>query len=608
MAPRYLLTRDFSDSDGLVSYSPHWVLGFARYANPITYDPVKRASVTKDLSFAYLEKDPLIVDDRGDCTSITVSASKGSHNMAMQATLLDSGTKYLNEVLPGDWVVAYMVYSEDELHKISDALSKKTKMNDWNSGLKFIGRVEGLQKTVTVAADGRTTSAYSLSCVAFKEFDAAVMYYPEMSKEYGIADSMEKFGPQVSNMIRGKECDERGALDPNTLIPRLMTVIFGHGAWAGIEFREGQALAPNVAYIVPKTVCSWLGVNTSKGNFSDLMRVLIGIQKYSTPAATTNDNAQPGSLFWPDGAKEAAEGYACPFKLMGSFPQEVVPQTTTTPWSFITNYVGAPVNEALVTLRPDTNGDIFPFFTVRQTPYTSEVGQQFSLEEFQIEQSAMEQKNSYEAPWLTATSHVVAPWATRLPTTRFLELPRWVVHDSMLNESSFGRSDTLRQNLVYVYGTGPGVAFDQYDQFIRSGPVLDQLDILRNGIRPYMPSVNCYISSLIRTPTDWRELMADIVMGQHLTLSGSMSVFGIRSPIAPGDNVEFQGVVYHIENVSHACSISPDGQRSFTTRLAVARGLVDKNATAGSSEERAASFPNTNSTDPEGPPLGITKD
>jgi hypothetical protein len=625
MAPRYYLAEDFGPND-MVSYSPHWVLAFARFANPITYDPTTRKSVNTDPSFAYEERDPqnpLIIDDQGDCVSLSVSADKDSHTASMQATLLDKGTKYLNELLPGDWVVAFMVYSENEMRALRKALAARTKVNTWHSGLKFVGRVHTVQKTVSVAPDGQHRSAYSLSCVAFSEFDSTVLYYPQLAYQGDSAFvSMDRFAPLISSMVRGENSDEHGALDPNRIIPKLMTSLFGLGAWSNqnsglapqAHGDTPKALTPNEAYIIPETMAKWFGVGNSKSKFSDLMQVLVGVQKYSAKTYTDNLCDQPngGGLFWPDDAKTGKDGgFLCRFPLSGTFSATEIPPTTTTVWSFISAYIASPVNEGFVTLRPHINGDIFPFFTVRQTPYTSEVGLQFTLEDFQAEEGATTRRNQPQKTKKNAKKGpppARTPVFRRMPTTRFLELPRWVVPDSIMTEASVGRSDAMRQNLVYVYGTGPGVAVDEYNQFISSPPVTDRLDIMRNGIRPYMPSVNCFLVQALMVPIDWREVMSDIVMGQHLTLSGSLATYGIRSPIAPGDNVEFQGVVYHIQGLSHTCSISAEGQRSFTTRMSLSRGSVDRGAEKGTFAERSRSLPNTKSTDSEGSYVGVTKD
>jgi hypothetical protein len=55
-------------------------------------------------------------------------------------------------------------------------------------------------------------------------------------------------------------------------------------------------------------------------------------------------------------------------------------------------------------------------------------------------------------------------------------------------------------------------------------------------------------------------------------LNGTCSTVGIAAPIVPGDNLEYDGVVYHIESVSHSCSVSPNGVRHFITQLSLTHG------------------------------------
>jgi len=626
MAAKYFLNRDFSDtseSDECISISPHWVLGFARYANPITYDPAKRASTTDDRSYAYQERDVLVVDDLGDCVSLTIDAQKDAHTMSLQANFIDSGTKYLNEILPGDWMVAYIVYSLDEAQAISMALARGRKMNHWHSGLKFLGRVQAVQKQVQVSARGAIQSIYSVSGVAFSEFDSAIMYYPQQTFTQDIAPSMAGFGLSVHNMMTTASVESGGGFDTNVLIPDVMQAIFGRGAWSalGQASNTSQPIAPNLAYIVPRTVCRWLGLEGDHGTFADLMRILIGIQKYATPERASNVTVEPGRLFWPDKAVSKDNAYRCPLPVMGVFPAEVIPQTNTTPWAFMSNYFGQPINESLVSLRSDQQGDIYPFLTLRQSPYTSELGRAFDRSTFGaiLDSESQKDDNSSGQQDRRLVGDITPVQSdeqsnnalARRPSTRFLELPRWVVSSSMVIQSSLGRTDLSRQNMVFVYGSGIGVMGKEEMQFVLARPIVDNLDILRNGIRPYTPSVNCYLYTPQKIPADWRDIMADIVMGQHLTLSGSLMVVGIRSPIAPGDNVEFDGVVYHIQGVNHSCSIGAEGMRQFYTRLSLARGTVDTSETLRDQngvEARAGSFPNVKSIDPEGAAIGITRD
>jgi hypothetical protein len=437
------------------------------------------------------------------------------------------------------------------------------RINGWNDGLKFLGRVKSVSKTLQVGADGVVSSQYTVSCEAFGEFDSVVMYYPQMKRGGGVPDQMEKFGVEVGKLIRGEgESADKGAVDINKLIPAFMKVIFGQGAWAGTTFRDG-AIAPNTAYLVPQTVMKWLGNDEGYTTFADFMRLLMGVQKYSKSANKSNETgATAGSLFWPDGAVSKSNGaFVCPIELKGTFPFNTVPQTQTTAWSFFTTYLNPPINETMVNLRVDDTGFIYPFFTIRQCPYTSEVGH--GLEEA-VAASGVTKGNEKVPMGPPTPDEYAQAFPTRFPVTRFLELPRWVVPSSLLRSATISRDDANRYNLVFVYGSGPGVPFNETLQFVTAGPVSD--------------------NSL--SYDDFRNFMADIVIGQHLTLNGNLTFSGIQAPIAPGDNCEYNGVVYHIEGLTHNYVIDPKtGMRDFNTSINVSRGVL-----VSSSEDRETAF------------------
>jgi hypothetical protein len=88
-----------------------------------------------------------------------------------------------------------------------------------------------------------------------------------------------------------------------------------------------------------------------------------------------------------------------------------------------------------------------------------------------------------------------------------------------------------------------------------------------------MPTVNCSFADLIHGPREWMSIISDFLMGQQFTLNGSCAMQGIVSPICPGDNFEFMDSVYHIESVTHNCSVSGDGKKTFVTSLSLSHGI-----------------------------------
>jgi hypothetical protein len=63
-----------------------------------------------------------------------------------------------------------------------------------------------------------------------------------------------------------------------------------------------------------------------------------------------------------------------------------------------------------------------------------------------------------------------------------------------------------------------------------------------------------------------------------------VSCLGIESPICEGDNLEFEGIVYHIESVNHSCAIDPgSGMRHWATTLTLTNGLRAEDSHTGTS-------------------------
>jgi hypothetical protein len=87
-----------------------------------------------------------------------------------------------------------------------------------------------------------------------------------------------------------------------------------------------------------------------------------------------------------------------------------------------------------------------------------------------------------------------------------------------------------------------------------------------------MGQVNCHIRETLTGPVNWITVKTDILFGMHLKLTGTLDCFGIFEPICEGDNVEWDGVVFHIESVSHTCGII-DGKKHFMTNLALSNGI-----------------------------------
>jgi hypothetical protein len=71
----------------------------------------------------------------------------------------------------------------------------------------------------------------------------------------------------------------------------------------------------------------------------------------------------------------------------------------------------------------------------------------------------------------------------------------------------------------------------------------------------------------------WTHLVADWVINGHLKECGTFTCVGLQDNICVGDNLEFDGTVYHIEGVNHAFQVNPNGIKTFQTTISVSYGI-----------------------------------
>ena len=584
MAAKYDLASDFRSGDELKTQVPYWVLGVVRFANQVTWDPTTRKSISANDDVAMAEREPLVLTS--EVVQVSVTASKDAHVSNLSCSLYPH-ENWLSGILPGDWLVCCMVNSETRGKEIAQRMRDRQAINGFQDGLKFLGRVTACRKNIQVnRQNGTVQTGYSVQGVGFGEFDSLVFFHPQLQAAGILPQQLEQFGMLIQDIVNASDGSVNGGtVDINKVLPKLVDVIFGIGAWSnapGIKqgkHTEAIQASPNTKYLVPRTISAWLGLQGAQ-TYNDILNVLMGVQHYRTVQNATEVTAQqhPWSLFQPDGLREDQGVFRTPSDLIGWFPLSP-PPTQATVWDMISGYTNPPINEMYLTLRPDQDGDIFPHLVVRQTPYSSDTVRGALAEwkaEADRERERLHRSVQVEARKLNQRL-APAKKSNRNPqdadATEFLEIPRWKLPGTLLYQADIGRSDAARFNMVHVSGTGYGSLTDETGNFVRAPPVMDTLDIKRNGLRPYMTGVNCVLRDLAKGPKVWRDIMSDIVMSQHLTLSGQITCVGIQAPISHGDNLEFENVVFHIESIRHQASIQPDGTRTFQTLLQVSHGI-----------------------------------
>lgn len=556
---KYNVLKDHEDQN-FVCQSPYWVVAVVRLGLPLSFSRLKQESVTKDVTMGgFLRADtPLIVT--GDCVQLQISNSKRSCTKTMSATLKQTDINYLVEILPGDWVFAWIVDGEEKYLDLIDRISRGKACNRFDDGLKFVGRAHSIRKSLHVSADGLKSVSYSLQSVGFRElesifyFDQALASQDTLKKEFG--QWMARISLRVNEIFRA---NAQGVPENNINLINLafLDCVVGKGPAKG---RQPTAVSANGAkltaspqleneapysYLVPVTVSNLLGrepADRSKANnvtsYADILELLQGIQKYENL-----DNTPKTFIPTLSESESSLTRRVTPHKMLGTFLPLPPVLANRTLWSVFQQYLNPAINELYTCLRVNPEGLIVPTIVFRQIPFTTSV-------------------------YYTKKDHVV---------TYFLELPRWQIPATLITDVDIGRSDATRTNLVHVYGTSSYLANGgtpvQY-QMIKNPPIRDDLDIQRSGVRPYVTTVDSWVSqSMGAVPGTWMSLIADWMMGSQYTLNGTVSTKGIFAPICEGDNLEFDGCVYHIESVSHSVVIGMDGMKSFTTSLTLTNGM-----------------------------------
>lgn len=545
-----------------ISVSPYWILLVIQFKHPITYrrkslkssiDPTSGARVSNtDGNGSFSNFFPDAVDIRGqlvitsDCVQLSTTSTKGNHVTSLNATLIRGEANYLNEIMPGDYVFAWIMNDSKSYDRVLSRIEKGDACNDFLDGLKFMGQAQNIRKNLSVSPmDGTKSVHFTLSAAGFTPFDTQLFYEPGLEERIqGLANLFKRYGASLTEILN----KEGTGVDVNKAIPAFLDILLGKGVSQNLGRENPDPRTNSTAgldapygFMIPKAVGKVFGrqpkVKTHGFiSFADLLDVIMGVQSYSNEGV-----ASGAKTFAPDGTLgSSSTRKETGTLMMGNFVP-MAPQFTNQPvWSVLNQYLNPASNEMYTCLRVNADNKVVPTLIVRQLPFTSSL---------------------YEG---------------NLPVTRFLELPRWKIPSILVKSADIGRSDSLRFNFIHVYGQPTNSATGSYltEQIVSHPPMRDDLDIARNGLRGWFQTVACSAQEVrAGDPTKWMELLADIAMTQCLTMTGTISMVGIQAPICPGDNLEWDGVVLHIESVTHNCSITSSGIKSFSTNVQLTHGV-----------------------------------
>jgi len=543
-------------SDGVHQRTPEWLLAFV----PFLRRDTKNGSRPDSVEDAVAMQAPIVV--AGDCVALNTSESKGTPAGSLQAVLRGGNINYAAAVAPGDYVFAWMSSDPDVIRMDERAARAGRQCNGWNSGLKFFGRVSSVRERLTAdPASGVKQLVYTVAANSFQELTTQVYFNPVLFQ----GDRKTSFINDLSSMWINYVGPD-GMSNSQDLVKLFLNIFMGTGPQGRAKYMGDMMKTPNAALVVPMAVAAMLGRHRSKEKpthkYTDILDVIMGVQKYSSPATGGGEN--PWARLQPDMPSGHARLRQKVLARKVSGSNVAIPDVfaSNPVWSILKSYSNEVVNELFTATRTDGEGSIVPTLVHRQIPFTTP-----------------EYINRLSGRAKPLPGKLVAQTAAARRFTSFFELPRWRPDPGSVCDSDLGRTDAARINFVQIWGTSNAIEranASQADQVTRGNYFQDGNDIRRSGLRPRIATSYfdffAPASDGSNAPV-WTQWCADWVVNGNLKTNGSVTMLGVDEPIAIGDNFEWLGVVYHIEQVTHTCQISADGTRSFRTTVSLSNGL-----------------------------------
>lgn len=518
------------ENDSVHQSSPSWVLTFARWENRDTFK-------IKNVGFKEV-RDPLVVQN--DCIQLTTSNSKGSLTPSMSATLLMSDVNYETAVAPGDFVFVNILDWQDDADKIAKKATNRQPINEEHDGFKGVFKVQSVRKIVNVDPNtGSVIVLFRITGFAFTEFNNEIYFNPYMLDPNRDKENLLLFSSQIgkdwANIV-----NDKGLTSIQDIISFLIQSFIGEGiSDKGRLDKLGNVISPTVHFFIPELVGKLLGVKGAKAA-KDIYNGIFGIQKYASGSSQKlSDGMNPSELR----VKFGRISYT-PISCQGDSLLKPEYWNQVKAWSIINQFTNAPLNEIYTCFKISKSGKVMPTLVFRQMPFTQE---------------DFEDKT--------------------IPVTRFMNLPRWKINPSMILTKDLGREEAARINFVQMFGSstvssnGAGISL----QIAQKNYDYDSDDVQRSGLRPYI--VNTQFDELTTNKQkylspQWAKVLGNALIGGHLKMNGTITCAGIIDPISVGDNLEDDGIVYHIEQVSHTCNINvSNGEKTFRTNIALSYGM-----------------------------------
>lgn len=520
---------------------PAWVLTFLQWSVRDTL----RTEPTPGSNYTTIPSRPLVVEN--DCIELSVADSKSVLTPSMTATLLITDVNYETELSPGDFVFVNMLNWEQDARRVANQARSLKPINGPNDGFKGFFKVQSVFKVLNTDPESGTKSyAVRITGFAFTEFNNSIYFNPYLLS----STDQQNLQLYVSNIGLNWASiqTDKGLTQIQLLIQYLINSFIGSGF--PDNGRKTDTIAPvatNTHFFMPKGVGNLLGLSTME-SAKDAYTYIFGIQQY---AAGQNQSIAQGMnpTGIPQNATQNSRFIILPNPVEGNTFLKPEYWNQQKAWSILNQFTNSPLNEMYTCFRISPNGSVLPTVIFRQIPFTTD---NFQADSYKV--------------------------------TRFMSLPRWNISPALAFGFNLGKDEVMRTNFVQYYGqsvTGPS-GVDISVETAKQNYIYDLDDVKRNGLRPHVVtsefdriSDNSNAQLSFRSP-GWAKILGDALIGGHLKFSGTISFVGIPQPIAVGDNLQFDNIVFHIEQISHSCHIQRNGDKvikTFRTTVAVTYGM-----------------------------------
>lgn len=547
---------NIEENNAVHQSSPSWVLTFVRWS---VRDTLRTKGLAINNETSTSVRDPLVVEN--DCLSCTVTSSKGTLTPSMSATLVMTDVNYETLVAPGDFVMVNMLNWPTHSRRVANAARAKKPINGELDGFKGVFKVQSIRRILTTdPQSGTRIVVFKITAFGFTEFNNTIYFNP-----YLIDPGKDPQNVLLFASFLGENwqllVNQKGFYNVQDIISVLIQSLIGTGIREAQQkiLKDSAVQSQNVHFFMPALVGSLLGLNGVKAA-KDIYRYIFGIQDYSaSQGSSLAIGMNPANMTqkYPGTFYTARPCYGNSF-----VKPEFWNQVKT--WSILNQYTNSPLNEIYTCFRISPNGQVLPTLVFRQIPFTNE---------------------DYAGPGFV---------------TKYMNLPRWKINPALILEQDIGREEAARINFVQYFGrsTLGKEGADISAEIAKGNYVYDIGDVQRSGLRPYIVTTQfddpSGVEKEYRSPI-WAKILGDALIGGHLKMNGSILTAGLVEPIAVGDNLELDGIVYHIEQVSHTCGISiQDGKKTFRTTINLSSGISVSSSAKGT---RYAEMTYTNAHD-----------